>query len=166
MSERPMRIDVGAMEPEQYEAYCVECDARSSAEFRMRREMCGIEIAEIAEALKVRLDTAKRWENPKKGMPPSVRAWAYVDSAYLDLLDAVDAAIQRAEDASEGHGEPREVRLAYRRAGMEPEGGAPIPRLNAVARAAVLALTVLGYDASAEWADEGAAGLAARAPRE
>ena len=161
-----MLIDVDSMTDEEYERYRDECDSRSSAEYRMRRELCGIEIAEVADALGIRLDTAKRFENPNKGMPPSLRAWAYVDSAYLALLDAVEAAVSQVEDAAEALGEPREVHVAYRRGNQPARDGLTVGRSNAVARASALALTALGYAATAEWADEGAAGLAARAPRE
>lgn len=161
-----MFIDLESMTQEQYEAYRDECDNRSSAEFRMRRELCGIELAELADDLGVRLDTAKRWENPKKGMPPSVRAWAYVDSAYLALMDAVEAAIAQVEGTADEHGDPNEVHVAYRRGKQLGRDGLTTGRANAIARAAALALTVLGYDSSAEWADEGAAGLAASAPME
>lgn len=161
-----MRIELESMTEEQYEAYRERCDSRSAAEYRFEREACGIEIAEIAEDLGVRLDTAKRWENPKKGLPPSLRAWAYVDSAYEELLDAVEAAIQQVEDTADELGEPREVRLAYRRHGMLTRGGETVGRANAIARAAGIALVSLGYDLAVEWADEGAAGLAARAPME
>lgn len=149
-----------------YERYRDECDARSNAEFRMRRELCGIELAELADALGVRLDTAKRWENPSKGMPPSIRAWAYVDSAYIALLDAVEAAVGQVEDTAEALGEPNEVHVAYRRGKHPTRDGLTVGRSNAIARASALALTVLGYTATAEWADEGAAGRAARAPME
>lgn len=161
-----MRIDLESMTDEQFESYRAECDTRSAAEFRMRRELCGIELAEMAEDLGVRLDTAKRWEHPRKGMPPSTRAWAYVDSEYLSLLDSVEAAVQQVEDTAETLGEPREVHVAYRRGNQLGRDGLTTGRANAIARAAALALTVLGYDVSAEWADEGAAVLASRAPRE
>jgi len=160
-----MLIDLESMTDEEREAYAAECDARSAAEFRMRRELCGIELAEIADDLGVRLDTAKRWENPNKGMPPSLRAWAYVDSAFLALLDAVEAAVSQVEETAEALGEPREVHVAYRRGNQQTRDGLTVGRSNAIARASALALTVLGYVATAEWADEGAAGLAARAPR-
>ncbi len=160
------RIRLEEMTPEQFDAYRDECDSRSAAEFRCRREMCAIELSDIADDLGVRLDTAKRWENPKKGMPPSPRAWAYVDSAYYDLLDAVEAAIRQVEETEDELGEPSAVRVAYRRGKQLTRDGQTVDRANAVARAAVLALRVLGYDAEVEWADEGAAGLAARAHRE
>ena len=155
-----MLVDIESMTPEQYDDYCVRCDSRSSAEFRCRRELCGIELAELAEDLGVRIDTAKRWENPKKGMRPSVRAWAYVDSAYAALLDAVEAAISQVEETAETLGEPDTVRVAYRRGSQPTRDGETVGRANAVARASSLALTVLGYEVAAEWADEGAAGMA------
>ncbi len=161
-----MRIELESMTEEQYGAYREECDSRSEAEFRYRREMCGIELFELADALDVRLDTAKRWENPKKGLPPSLRAWAYVDSAYLALTDAVEAAIQQVEDTAETLGEPNAVHLSYRRGAQRTRDGETVGRANAVARAAGIALTALGYEVVIEWADEGAAGMAARAPRE
>ncbi len=135
-----MRIEVESMNDGQYEQYRDLCDSRGSAEFRYRRECCGIELAEMAEDLGVRLDTAKRWENPNKGMPPSVRAWAYVDSAYLDMLDRVEAAIQAVEDADIDVA----VKLPYKR-------GVAVGRENAVSRAVGIALTVLGYDVEAVW---------------
>lgn len=135
-----MRIEVESMDDSQFEQYRDLCDSRSSAEFRYRRECCGIEIAEMAEDLGVRLDTAKRWENPNKGMPPSVRAWAYVDSAYLDLLDRVEAAVQAVEDADLDV----TVKIPYLR-------GVAVGRENAVSRAVGIALTVLGYDVDAVW---------------
>lgn len=161
-----MRIDIESMDEDEYKTYRDECDARGSAEFRMRREACGIELADIAGALGVRPDTAKRWENPGKGMPPSVRAWAYVDSAYLGLLDAVEAAIRQVEDTEGALGEPQAVHVAYRRHGMPTRDGETVKQANAVARAAAIALTALGYKVRAEWADEGAAKMASEAPRE
>lgn len=160
-----MTTDLEAMTDEQYEAYRAACDARSSAEFRFRRELCGIELAELADDLGVRLDTAKRWENPKKGLPPSLRAWAYVDAAYETLLAAVETAIRQVEDAEESLGEPDAVHLAYRRGNQPTRDGETVARANALSRAAGIALVALGYDVVVEWADEGAAGLAARAPR-
>lgn len=135
-----MRIEVESMNDGQYEQYRDLCDSRGSAEFRYRRECCGIELAEMAEDLGVRLDTAKRWENPNKGMPPSVRAWAYVDSAYLDMLDRVEAAVQAVEDADIDVA----VKLPYKR-------GVAVGRENAASRAVGIALTVLGYDVEAVW---------------
>ena len=160
-----MPLDLESMTPEQFDRYRDACDSRSAAEFRFRREACGIELVEMADDLGVRLDTAKRWENPKKGLPPSVRAWAYVDSAYTELLDAVEAAIQQVEDTAEELGEPRSVHLAYRRGNQPTRDGETVARANAASRAAGIALTALGYEVVVEWADEGVAGLAARAPR-
>lgn len=161
-----MLIDLESMTNEQYEAYRDECDSRSSAEYRMRRELCGIEIAEVADALGIRLDTAKRFENPKKGTRPSLKAWAYVDSAYIQMLDEIEATVQQVEDTVDEFGEPREVHVAYRRGNQPTRDGLTVGRSNAIARNAAVVLTALGYSASAEWADEGAAGLAAAAPRE
>lgn len=158
-----MRIELDKMTDTHYELYRGMCDARSAAEFRFRREACGIELAEMADDLGVRLDTAKRWENPNKGLPPSLRAWAYVDSAYLDMMDSVDAAIQAVEDEAAELGEPGSVRIAYRRHGMPTRGGETVGRANASARAAAIALSALGYGVEVEWADQGAAGIAAGA---
>ena len=135
-----MRIEIESMDGKQFEQYRDLCDSRSSAEFRFRRECCGIEIAEMAEDLGVRLDTAKRWENPNKGLPPSLRAWAHVDSAYLDLLDRVEAAVQAVENADLDVS----AKLPYRR-------GVAVGRENAASRAVGIALAVLGYDFEAVW---------------
>lgn len=165
--ESVMIANLESMTQKQYDEYRAACDRRSAAEFRMRRELCGIELAELADALGVRLDTAKRWENPKKGAPPSPRAWACIDAAYESLLRAVDAAIDQAEAAEAETGSaPARITVAYRRGRMPTRDGESVGRANAVSRAAALALTALGYDVTAEWADEGASALAARAPRE
>jgi len=160
-----MRIDLESMTPEQYDRYRLLCDSRSSAEFRFRREICGIELSELAEDLGVRLDTAKRWENPKKGYPPSLRAWAYVDSAYDKVIGAVDAAIAQVEEIIDEHGELGAIHIAYRRGNQPTRDGETVGRANAAARAAGLAFTALGYEIAVEWADEGTAGIAAAAGR-
>lgn len=156
-----MRIDLGRITADEFAAYRDECDLRSSAEFRMRREMCGIRTEELAEAIGVRLDTVKRMENPSKGNGPSLKAWAYVDSAYMDLLDAVEAAVEQVEDLAEEFGEPRSVRVAYRRIGMPTRDGESVGAANAATRAAAIALITLGYSVEAEWADGSAAAILA-----
>lgn len=160
---KSMMVDLEAMTDEEYEAYCSYCDSRSSAEFRFQREACGIELMELSEELGVRLDTVKRWENPRKKTPPSFRAWAYVDSAYSDLMAAVDAAIGKVEETHEAAGEQVPVRIAYRRGAMRTRDGSTVGRANALARAVAISLVVLGYDVGVEWADEGAAGVASGA---
>lgn len=143
-----MRIDLDSMTEEQYEQYRVLCNSRNSAEYRFRREACCIEIAEIAEELDVRLDTAKRWENPKKGPAPSLRAWAYVDSAYLDLLESVEKVVRTLEEAGD---DPEPVKIAYRRFNPRVGDSYAVTHDNAVSRAVAIALDVLGYDYEFEW---------------
>lgn len=161
---KPVMPDLEAMTPGEYDAYCAECDARGSAEYRMRRELCGIEIAEIADALGVRLDTAKRWENPRKGMPPSARAWAYVDERYERIMRAIEEAVSAVEDIEDMTGyAPKKVEVAYRRGSMPTRDGESVQDANRVAMLSVAVLRVLGYEVGVEWADSGAAGIAASA---
>lgn len=147
--------DLGAMGLEEYEAYRAECDARGSAEFRMRREMCGIEIAEIADALGVRLDTAKRWENPSKGMPPSVRAWAFVDERYDALMRSVEDSVALVEGVEDAIGYAPVAKVAYHR-GKEPTAnGESVQDANRVARITAAVLRSLGYRIEVVWSDGG-----------
>lgn len=153
------------MTDEQRDEYAAICDSRSRAEFRMMRESCGIEIAELAETLGVRLDTAKRWEHPTKGMPPSLRAWAYMDACYSRLLDAVETAVGQVEELEDELGHKPNVNVSYRRKGMPTRDGETVGEANAASRATIVALAVLGYGVNVEWADEGLAGLAAELTR-
>lgn len=147
--------DLGAMGPEEYEAYCRECDARGSAEFRMRREMCGIEIAEIADALGVRIDTAKRWENPNKGMEPSVRAWAYVDERYGKLMRAVEDSVALVEGVEDAIGRAPNVNVAYWRGKGQTAFGEPVKDANRTARITAAVLRSLGYGVRVVWSNGG-----------
>lgn len=153
------------MTDEQYEDYREHCNARSAAEFRMMREACGIELFDLAETLGVRLDTAKRWEHPTKGQPPSLRAWAYMDAKYSRLLDAIETAVQQVEDLEGELGHKPNVNISYRRKGMPTRNGETVGEANAASRAVVIALAVLGYSVNVEWVDEGLAGLAAELTR-
>ena len=159
------RYPIEEMSEEQYQAYRESCDSRSSAEFRLRRESCGIALDELADELGVRLDTAKRWENPKYGSPPSIRAWAVVDACYDRLMDSVNAAIDQVEDIADEFGGEPTVHVAYRRGSMPTRDGESVAQANAAARTAVAALRAMGWSVAVEWADEGAASLAVRAPR-
>lgn len=161
----PNHLALDDMTDGQREAYFERCESRSKAEFRMMREACGIDAHGLANILGIRIDTVKKWEIPGNGKRPSLRAWAYLDARYELLLQSVETAIQTVEDIADEHGEPREVHVAYYRGRMVTRDGMTTNEANAAARAAVIALTALGYDAKAEWADEGAAGMAARAPR-
>lgn len=153
------------MDREQFDEYAKRCDSRSAAEFRLMREACGIELSDLADELGVRLDTAKRWENPKKGMPPSLRAWAYVDASYSRLLDAVETAVQQVEDTEDELGHKPCVNVSYHRGNMPTRDGETVGQANASSRAMAMVLVSLGYDVRVEWADEGLTGLTAELTR-
>ena len=112
-------------------------------------------------------------------MPPSLRAWAYVDSAYLTLLDAVEATIQHAEDMdcpgieTDGSNDvpnaqrntldtQQKILLSYRRGAAPARNGVTVGRSNALSRAIGIALTALGYEIEVDWADDRRNGSAAR----
>ena len=54
---------------------------RSVAEFRAKRELCGLSLYDVADELGVAMNTVKRWENPNY-FPPSPAAWRYIDRMY------------------------------------------------------------------------------------
>lgn len=154
------------MTDEQRDAFAEKCDSRSKAEFRMMREACGIELAELSETFGVRLDTVKRWEHPTKGLPPSLRAWAYMDACYSRLLDAVETAVQQVEELEDELGHKPNVNISYRRGNMPTRDGETVGQANAASRATAMVLVALGYDVKIEWANEGLAGLTADLTRQ
>ena len=87
---------------------------RSVAEFRAKRELCGLSLYDVAQELGVALNTVKRWENPNY-FPPSPHAWRYIDRQYDEYCDRVENALQNAIDTRVG-GQP--IVVLWHRNGM------------------------------------------------
>lgn len=127
-----------------YEPYA----GRSVAEFRAKREMCGLSLYDVAEELGVAVNTVKRWENPNY-FPPSPAAWRYIDREYDKHCDAVEEALREAL-ASAGDGL---ATVLWHRNGMRGVSDAQVGMHNAVAKAVAESLLTLGVEVTFRWSD-------------
>lgn len=121
---------------------------RSVAEFRAKRELCGLSLYDVADELGVAVNTVKRWENPNY-FPPSPDAWRYIDRQYERHCDEVEEALQQAL-ATAGDGP---VTVMWHRNGMRGVSDAQVGASNAVAKAVAESLMTLGHDVTFRWSD-------------
>lgn len=124
---------------------------RSSAEFRAKREMSGLSLYDVAQALGVSANTVKRWENPKY-FPPSPEAWDYIDQAYNAHLMSVDKMLDR---LLANHEEGTPITVKWCRNGMGATDS-DVGRFNAISRAAAESLMQLGHEVTFRWIDAAA----------
>lgn len=122
---------------------------RSVAEFRAKRELCGLSLYDVAQELGVALNTVKRWENPNY-FPPSPAAWRYIDREYDRHCDAVEDALQEAIDSRE---KDKPIVVMWHRNGMHGVSDRQVGVHNAVARAVAESLMTLNYDVTFRWSD-------------
>jgi transcriptional regulator with XRE-family HTH domain len=122
---------------------------RSVAEFRAKREMCGISLYDVAGELGVAVNTVKRWENPNY-FPPSPAAWRFIDRAYDRHCDNVADALQDAIDSREPD---KPITVLWWRNGMSGVNDAQVGMHNAVSRAVAESLMTLGYEVTFRWSD-------------
>ena len=122
---------------------------RSVAEFRAKREMCGISLYDVAGELDVAVNTVKRWENPNY-FPPSPEAWRFIDRQYERHCKLVSKALQGAIDRRV-EGEP--IVVPWHRNGMRGKSDMQVGTSNAVSRAVAESLTQLGYEVTFRWED-------------
>jgi len=121
---------------------------RSVAEFRAKRELCGLSLYDVADELGVAVNTVKRWENPNY-FPPSPAAWRFIDREYDKHCDAVEEALQKAL-ATAGEGP---VIVTWHRNGMRGVTDAQVGMRNAVAKAVAESLMTLGREVKFMWSD-------------
>lgn len=121
---------------------------RSVAEFRAKRELCGISLYDIANELGVAVNTVKRWENPNY-FPPSPAAWRYVDRMYVKHCNQVEEVLQHAI-ATSGDGP---VTVLWHRNGMHGVSDAQVGWENAVSKAVAESLLTLGREVKFLWSD-------------
>lgn len=122
---------------------------RSVAEFRAKRELCGLSTYDVAKELGVAVNTVKRWENPNY-FPPSPAAWRFIDREYEKHCDRVEDALQEAVDGIE-FGKPAVV--YWHRNGMRGVSDRQVGVSNAVSKAVAESLMTLGYDVTFRWSD-------------
>ena len=125
----------------------------SSAEFRARRERCGMTQQDMADAVGVRVLAVKKWERPDGPTAPA-DAWAF--------LEAVEAArkgvVGQAEEAVLRHGGAGPVQLTYYRTQEQfDEHGrddGPVGVANANARAVADRLEAMGFEVAWAYPDD------------
>lgn len=122
---------------------------RSVAEFRAKREMCGLSLYDVAHELGVAVNTVKRWENPNY-FPPSPEAWRLIDREYDKHCDRVEKALQDAID-NRVDGEP--VVIPWYRNGMSGVSDKQVGMSNSVSRAVAESIMTLGYEVTFRWSD-------------
>lgn len=132
---------------------------RTKSEFRAMRESLGLTHQRLADELRVKVLSVKRWESPKYPQTAPTDAWALLDS----LMDAQDKAVQAALDTvrevTEKQGmEPREVILPYWSSKADfdahhyvSEPDASWSEVNATSRRVAIVLRWLGY--KVRWVD-------------
>lgn len=122
---------------------------RSVAEFRAKRELCGLSLYDVAEELGVALNTVKRWENPNY-FPPSPAAWRYVDRQYDKHCDQVEEALKQAL-ATAKDGEP--IVVTWTRNNMRGVSDREVGWNNAISKAVAESLLTLGREVTFMWSD-------------
>lgn len=119
---------------------------RSVAEFRAKREMCGISIYEVADVLGVTANTVKRWENPNY-FPPSPEAWRYIDREYEKHCDAVEAKLTEVMPTPMG----QPIVVTWTRNGMNGAHDREVNVRNAISQAVAESLLTLGREVTFRW---------------
>lgn len=122
---------------------------RSVAEFRAKREMCGLSLYDVAQELGVAANTVKRWENPNY-FPPSPAAWRFIDRQYDKHCDRVEEALQSALASAVGE-DP--IVVLWHRNGMSGVSDMQVGMSNAVSRAVAESLMTLGREVTFRWSD-------------
>lgn len=125
----------------------------NSAEFRARRERCGLTQLDVAEAMRVRTLTVKRWE--KSGEPDAPEdAWAFIEAVEAARKDVV----RQAEGAVREHGGTGPVQLTYYRTQEQFDAcgrdSGPVGVANANARAVAERLESMGYEVAWAYPDD------------
>lgn len=125
---------------------------RGKADFKALRELCGLSQQDVADALGVRLTSAKRWENPRTEngwYEPPEDAWAYLDSMRELMESQADFICERAIDLRDATG-VTEAEVTYYRGQAEFDAsstsGGPVGFVNATARLAGLYLESEGFE--------------------
>lgn len=133
---------------------------RCKAEFRAMRETLGITQQRLADDLRVKVLSVKRWESPKYPQQAPDYAWELLDMLMAKQDSAVEAAIaqvQRIDSSTDGR--PREIVLPYWSSQDDymkhhydaAESDASWTEVNATSRRVAAVLKVLGFDV--RWVD-------------
>ena len=122
---------------------------RSVAEFRAKREMCGLSTYDVAQEMGVAVNTVKRWESPRY-FPPSPAAWRFIDREYEKHKKLVSVLMDKCiEEFDEEANEP--IVIGWNRNGKLQ--GREVGERNAVSQALAESLITMGYPIRIVWAD-------------
>lgn len=125
----------------------------NSADFRARRERCGLTQLDVADALGVRTMTVKRWEKTAEPDAPA-DAWEFIEAVET----ARRAVVKQAEEAALRYGERGAVQLTYYRTQEQfdafgrDEGPFGVANANAIAVAD--RLESMGFDVGWAYPDD------------
>lgn len=124
-----------------------------SAEFRARRERCGLMQCDVAEACGVNVKTVKRWEHPDWGDAPE-DAWEFIEAVET----ARRGVVKQAEEAALRYGGGGAVQLTFYRTQEQfdacgrDEG--PVGVANANALAVADRLESMGFEVGWAYPDD------------
>lgn len=124
-----------------------------SADFRARRERCGLTQQEMADAVGVRVLAVKKWERPDGPVAPA-DAWAFLEAVET----ARRAVVKQAEEAALQFAERGAVQLTYYRTQEQfdefgrDEGPFGVANANAIAVAD--RLESMGFDVAWAYPDD------------
>lgn len=129
--------------------------AKTTANFRALRELCGVTQQHAADALGVRALTVKRWEKGETPIPGDAMEWLMGcveehDAGVVENLGRLLAALPADGEAC----------LTYYRtqdqadSEAHPEQAGPYGFLNAVTRSTAERLVAMGYRVSFSYPDE------------
>lgn len=91
----------------------------SRAQFRAIRTRIGLSQRDLAQNISVSLETVKKWEKPGN-FPPSEAAWNYLESMFALHVQAVQAAVDAAQEQEKKIGyKPKFIQLTLFRSQSE-----------------------------------------------
>lgn len=125
----------------------------SSAEFRARRERCGMTQQDMADAVGVRVLAVKKWERPDGPTAPA-DAWAFLEAVEAVRKDVVS----QAEEAALRYGGRGAVQLTFYRTQEQFDAhgrdDGPVGVANANAIAVADRLESMGFEVGWAYPDD------------
>lgn len=129
--------------------------AKTTANFRALRELCGVTQQQAADALGMRALTVKRWEKGDTPIPGDAMAWLMGcveehDAGVAENLGRILAALPAGGDVSMTYYRTQEQADAD----AYPEQAGPYGFLNSITRSTAERLVAMGYRVSFSYPDE------------
>lgn len=129
--------------------------AKTTANFRALREMCGVTQQQAADALGVRVLTVKRWEKGETPIPDDAMGWlmecvAEHDAGVSESLGRILAALPAGGEVCMTYYRTQEQADAE----AYPEQAGPYGFLNSITRSTAERLVAMGHRVSFSYPDE------------